>query len=117
MINFYEKIVLLLPTLSEEELQESIKRILSLITESGGEVLKIENWGKRKIAYKLNNQTMGYYVLFLFKAPSISTKKMEEFYKVYDRVFKFMIVKLTKKEIDALPPETKGLPLELARKV
>lgn len=112
MNNFYEKVVLLLPTLSEEEVEEAIKKISSFIAEQGGEVLKVENWGKRKLAYKLNKQTMGYYVLFLFKAPSSAIKKMEEFYRVYDPVFKFMILKLTKHQIAALPPEIKGIPVE-----
>lgn len=112
MNNFYEKVVILLPTLTEEELQEAVNKISSLIVENGGEVLKVDNWGKKKLAYKLNRQTMGYYVLFLFKAPASSIKKMEEFYKVYDPVFKFMIFKLTKHQIAALPPEIKGIPVE-----
>lgn len=112
MNNFYEKVVILLPTLTEEEVQESVKKISSLITENGGEILKVDNWGKRKLAYKLNRQTMGYYVLFLFKAPASSIRKMEEFYKVYDHVFKFMVFKLTKHQVGALPPEIKGIPIE-----
>lgn len=111
-LNFYEKVVLLVPNLSEEELQNSVQRITSLIKDSGGEVLKVDNWGKRKLAYKLNKQTMGYYVWFLFKAPSNAIKKMEDFYKVYDPVFKFMIIKLNKKQIDALPVELKGIPVK-----
>ncbi|GAB6183097.1 30S ribosomal protein S6 [Thermodesulfovibrio hydrogeniphilus] len=110
--NFYEQVVLLVPTLSEEEVQEAIKKISNLIADNAGEVLKVENWGKRKLAYKLNKQAMGYYVLFLFKAPSSTIKKIEDFYKVYDPVFKFMIVKLTEKQIKALPPEIKGIPVE-----
>ncbi|WP_353684865.1 30S ribosomal protein S6 [Thermodesulfovibrio sp. 3907-1M] len=112
MNNFYEKMVLLLPTLSEEEVQEAVNKISSVITENGGEILKIDNWGKRKLAYKLNKQNMGYYVLFLFKAPSSAIKKMEQFYRVYDPVFKFMIIKLTKQQIAALPPDIKGIPVE-----
>ncbi len=110
--NFYEKMVLLLPNLSEEEVEESVKRISTLITENGGEILKVDNWGKKKLAYRLNKQTMGYYILFLFKAPSSAIKKFEDFYKVYDPVFKFMIVKLTQHQINALPPEIKGIPIE-----
>lgn len=112
MFNFYEKVVLILPSLSEEEVQEVVKRITSLIVENGGEVLKIDKWGKRKLAYTLNKQKMGYYVIFLFKAPSTAIKKFEEFYRVYDPVFKFMVVKLTKQQVNALPAEIKGIPIE-----
>lgn len=48
MNNFYEKVVLLLPTLTEEEVQEAVKKISSLIVENGGEILKVDNWGKKK---------------------------------------------------------------------
>jgi len=112
MTNFYEKVVLLLPSLSEEEVQDAVKKISSIIKDNGGEVLKVENWGKKKLAYKLNKQSMGYYVLFIFKAPSSSIKLMEEFYKVYDPVFKYMIIKLSKEQIANLPPEIKGIPVE-----
>jgi len=112
MNNFYEQLVLLLPTLSEDEVQDAVKKISSFIVENGGEILKVDNWGKRKLAYKLNRQTMGYYVLFVFKAPSSVIKKIEEFYKVYDPIFKFMVIKLTKHQIASLPPEIKGIPVE-----
>uniref|UniRef100_A0A7C4AJ19 Small ribosomal subunit protein bS6 n=1 Tax=Thermodesulfovibrio aggregans TaxID=86166 RepID=A0A7C4AJ19_9BACT len=110
--NFYEKVVLILPALSEEEVQEVVKKISSLIVENGGEILKIDNWGKRKLAYTLNKQKMGYYVVFLFKAPSTAIKKFEEFYKVYDPVFKFMVIKLSKQQVNALPAQIKGIPVE-----
>lgn len=110
--NFYEKIVLLLPTLSEEEVKDVINKITSFITDNGGEVLKIENWGKKKLAYKLNKQSKGYYVLFIFKAPPKTIHSIEEFYKVYDFVFKYMVIKLSKEQIASLPPEIKGIPIE-----
>ncbi|MEN2986254.1 MAG: 30S ribosomal protein S6 [Thermodesulfovibrionaceae bacterium] len=111
-LNFYEKVVLLVPNLSEEELQSCLKKISSVIEENGGEILKIENWGKKRLAYKLNKQRMGYYVLFLFKAPSSAIMNIENFYRVYDPVFKFMVVKLNKKQIEALPPELRGTPIK-----
>lgn len=112
MGNFYEKMVILLPTLSEEEVKDSINKISSVITDNGGEILKIDNWGKRKLAYKLNKHSMGYYVLFIFKAPPKVIKAIEEFYKVYDPVFKYMVIKLSKEQIASFPPEIKGIPVE-----
>lgn len=53
MNNFYEKVVLLLPTLTEEEVQEAVKKISSLIVENGGEVLKVDNWGKKSLHINL----------------------------------------------------------------
>lgn len=112
MTNYYEKMVLLIPSLSESEVQEAVNKISSVINDNGGEVLKIDNWGKRKLAYKLNKQTMGYYVLFIFRAPSKTIKILEDFYRVYDPVFKYMVIKLNKEQVATLSPEIKGIPLE-----
>ncbi len=101
-MNIYEEFVILHPSLSEEETTTSINKIADLIKGSGGEVLKIDNWGKRKLAYEINKQKMGTYVLFLFKSPSSAIKKIEEYFKVFDPVIKFMIIKLNKKQIEAV---------------
>ncbi len=46
---------------------------------------------------------MGVYVIFLFKSPAPVVKKIEDYFKVFDPVLKFMVVKLGKKQIAALP--------------
>ncbi|MFQ3574049.1 MAG: 30S ribosomal protein S6 [Thermodesulfovibrionales bacterium] len=105
-MNIYETAVILNPNLSEEETRSAIEKITNLITSNGGEVLKIDNWGKRRLAYELNKHKMGVYSFLLFKSPSELIKKLEAYFKVFDVVIKFMVIKLTKHQISALP---KGL--------
>lgn len=109
-MNFYENIVILNPSLNDEDLKSAVARITDIITNAGGEVLKVDNWGRKKLAYELNKQKMGFYILYLFKAPSPAIKKIEDYFKVYDPVIKFMVVKLGKKEMAALPKEVTGIP-------
>ncbi|MDI6802076.1 MAG: 30S ribosomal protein S6 [Thermodesulfovibrionales bacterium] len=104
-MNIYEKMIILNPSLSDEELSSTIEKITNLITNTGGEILKVDNWGKKKLAYEINKQKTGIYVLFLFKSPSPVIKKIEDYFKVFDPVVKFMVVKLGKKQIAALPKE------------
>ncbi len=101
-MNHYENIAILDPSLSEEEVADSIEKITSLITKNGGEIIKSENWGKKDLAYEIHKQKKGFYLFTVFKSPSDVIKKLEDYYKVFDPVFKFMIVKLGKKEIAAL---------------
>ena len=110
-MNFYENIVILNPSLSEEETTSSINKIADLIKGSGGEVLKVDNWGKRKLAYEINKQKMGFYILFLFKSPSSVIRKIEEYFKVFDPVMKFMVIKLNKKQIEAISNDVMGIPV------
>lgn len=113
-MNIYENVVILNPSLNEEELKSAVDKITDFIKNSGGDVLKVDNWGKKKLAYELNKQKMGVYVLFLFKSPSFTVKKIEDYFKVFDPVVKFMVVKLSKKQIAALPKEVTGMALESA---
>jgi len=103
-LNTYENIVILDASLSDEAVSSAVEKIKELITASGGEVLKADSWGRRKLGYEINKHTKGFFVLFLFKAPPELIKKLEGYYKVSDTVVKFMVVKLGKKEIQALAP-------------
>ncbi len=101
-MNTYENIVIFDPSLNEESLDQSISSVTNLISQNGGEILKIDRWGLRKLAYELNKRKQGIYVLFLFKVPSEFIKKLESYYRLQDTVVKFMIIKLGKKELAAL---------------
>jgi small subunit ribosomal protein S6 len=111
-MNYYENFVLIEPSLPDEEIDQVSTRIQEQIKKGGGEIIKEDRWGRRKLAYELNKRTQGYYILYTFKAPSDMVKKMETFYKVFDPVFKFMIIKLRKKEIEALQEQLKGATTE-----
>jgi small subunit ribosomal protein S6 len=102
IVNLYENIVIINPSLSDEEIEAVTEKIKDLITADKGEILKVEPWGRRKLAYELNKQTRGFFVLLLFNAPSTVVKKLEDFYKVYDPVFKYMVVRLEKKQKEAV---------------
>jgi len=101
-MNYYENIAIAEPSLGEEEVAEVMEKISSLITKHGGEIIKADNWGKRDLAYELNDRKKGYYLFFQFRAPSALIKKLEDYYKVYDPVFKFMVIRMGKKEVAAL---------------
>ncbi len=100
-VNVYENIAIFNPSLSDEEIEAATQRVKDLIASNHGEILKVDPWGRRKLAYELNKQTRGFFTLFLFRAPSSFIKTLEEFYKVFDPVFKYMVVKLEKKQREA----------------
>jgi small subunit ribosomal protein S6 len=100
-VTVYETIAILDASLPDETIEASVERIKDIITGDGGEVLKVDPWGKRKLAYEIKKHARGYYVLILFKAPASTTKKLEEFFRVHDPVFRYMHVKLEKKQREA----------------
>lgn len=110
-MNMYETVVILNPSITDDEAKAVIDKLTEIVTTAGGEMLKVDVWGKRKLAYEMNKQKMGSYFLLIYKAPSAGIKKLEEYFKVLDVVLKFMIVKLGVKQIAALPKEISGLPV------
>jgi small subunit ribosomal protein S6 len=100
-VNIYENVVIFNASLSDEEIEGSAQKIRDLIAGSGGEVLKTEAWGRRKLGYAINKHTRGFYTLLLFRAPSEVIKKLEDYFRVFDPVVKSMVVKLEKKQKEA----------------
>ena len=108
-MNWYESMVIMNPALNDEEIKSAIDKVSEQITKSDGEVFKADNWGRRKLSYELNKQKMGIYIFYLFKAPSSTIGKIESFFKVFDPVLKFMVIRLGSKQIEALPKEVLGV--------
>jgi small subunit ribosomal protein S6 len=101
-MNIYENIIIMNAAISDEEAEAAVTKIKDLVTSQGGEVLKVDVWGRRKLAYEIKKQKKGLYVLLIFKAPAATVKKLEDFYKVSDVVLKYMVVKLEKKQVQEL---------------
>ena len=97
-MNYYEKIVILDPSLEENAVDETVERIKDLIVKHGGEIFKTEKWGRRKLAYELNKHQKGFYIFLLFKSPPSTILELEKLSKVVDPIIKFMVVKLTNKK-------------------
>ena len=109
-MNYYEKVMILNPDLDDSSAEEIVGKIKDIITKQGGEIIKVDNWGRRKLAYELNKQQKGNYVLLHFRAPSTTVLEIEKYCKLIDTILKFMVLKITKKkQIDAIlqpPAET-----------
>lgn len=97
-MNYYEDMVILDASLDDAAVEETVQRIKDVIVKQGGEVLKAEVWGRRKLAYELNKHQKGNYVLLVFKAPPSTITELETLSKVVDSIIKFMVIKLTKKK-------------------
>ena len=101
-MNIYENVVIFNASLPDEEINASVSKIKDIIINAGGEVLVAEMWGRRKLSYEIKKQNKGFYALLIFKAPPSSVKKLEEFYKVFDSVIKYMVIKLDPKQVKHL---------------
>lgn len=93
-MNKYESMVVLMPTLTEEEYNASIDKVKSVIVNDGGVVENVDEWGKRRLAYEINKINEGYYVLFNFSAKPDLPKELDRILRISDKVVRHMIIVL-----------------------
>ena len=90
----YETIFILDPDLEEEQTQSAIEKAKGIITQNKGEILKVEDWGKRKLAYQVKKKAKGHYILIHFNGSSTLVSELERNFRVMDAVIKFQSVRL-----------------------
>ena len=93
-MNKYESMVVLIPTLTEEEYNATIERVKSVIVSDGGVVDNVDEWGKRRLAYEINKISEGYYILFTFTAKPELPKELDRILRISDKVVRHMIIVL-----------------------
>jgi small subunit ribosomal protein S6 len=89
----YELIFIVQPDLNEEEVKALTERYLQIITAQKGSIIKTEDWGKRRLAYDINKQSKGNYVLVDFYGPGSMIREIERNLKIDDNILKFLTVK------------------------
>ena len=77
-----------------EEKDQILERIKQIVEAKEGEVLKIDEWGLRKLAYPIQKKKQGYYVLIEFYGLADLPKDLEKFFRIDERIIRFIIVKL-----------------------
>lgn len=87
----YESLFVLRPNLEEEKRKEIIGKFTSII-ESNGEVVKVDEWGNRKLAYEIDKLKEGYYVLVDFKASPELPKELERNFGITEDIIRYVVI-------------------------
>ncbi len=90
----YETIYIVDPTIKDEDHQGVIKKFQNLIEKEKGVFIKVNEWGKQRLAYEIKNFDKGSYILMDYCGDSGITAKLERDLKLDDRVLKYQTVKL-----------------------
>ncbi len=89
----YETMYILQSQLEEEKIEELIEKFKSIVEREGGEVSNLDKWGKKKLAYEVNKQKEGFYVLMNYTAPSKACEELERSFRITDGVLRYLIVR------------------------
>ena len=90
----YETMLIVIPELDEEQVENTISRFQTIIGRTGGEVRDVKHWGRRKLAYEIEHRTDGYYVVMEFTTGERTLGELKRIVRVSDDVLRHMIVKL-----------------------
>ncbi|MCI8869936.1 MAG: 30S ribosomal protein S6 [Lawsonibacter sp.] len=87
----YEAVYILNPALSEEAVAALVARFKGVV-EANGTVNEVDEWGKRRLAYPINDLMEGYYVLMTFSATAAVPAELDRIFRITDGVMRSMIV-------------------------
>jgi small subunit ribosomal protein S6 len=90
----YETIIVVNPTLGEEEHKEVLKKYSTLVERQKGILIRIEQWGVQRLAHPVKRFDKGSFVLMNYCGPSGVTSELERDLKLDDRIFRFQTVKI-----------------------
>ena len=91
-MNKYESVVIVNPNLEEESIKNLIKKFSDLIN-TDGNIISVEEIGKRRLAYEIKKQKEGFYIVIKFEAKPELIAELERNYRITDEVMKFIVVK------------------------
>ena len=92
----YELTVLVQPDL-EPAIDTALEKVRELVTTNGGEVTKEENWGKKKLAYKINKEDFAVYLYMEVKLPANAPLKISNMLNISDYAMRYLLVKADEK--------------------
>ena len=93
-IRHYESVVVLKPTLTEEEVNRRLQEIKDFITKKGGEILNVLDWGLKPLAYRINNFTHGRYFIIEIRSENTDLpNELDFYYKINDDVIRWLNIK------------------------
>ena len=87
----YESIFILNPTLTEEATKALVEKFTALVS-SNGELVKVDECGKRRMAYAIEDLNEGYYVLVEFESAPAFPAELDRIYKITDGVMRSIII-------------------------
>ncbi|HET6232390.1 MAG TPA: 30S ribosomal protein S6 [Longimicrobiaceae bacterium] len=89
----YEIVYIFSPAVEDERINEKVERYHALLTgTNGGEITAVDHWGKRQLAYSVEDQTTGYYVVAQFAAPAEALPEFERLLKLDEELLRYLVV-------------------------
>lgn len=98
----YENLVIVKPTLTEEEIKNTLAVVEEFITSNGGEIIARDPMGMKKLAYPIEKNARGYFYVIYYKIAPSAISEIERRFRINEEILRFVTMKYdTKREIKA----------------
>ncbi len=104
----YETVFILTPVLSDAQMKDTVEKFKTVLTDSGAEIVNLESWGLKKLAYPIQHKSTGFYNLVEFKGDSESVNKLEIEFRRDETVMRFLTIGLDKHAVKYNERRRKG---------
>jgi small subunit ribosomal protein S6 len=88
----YELVIIVTPEIDETATAEVVDKVKSWITDAGGSIESLEEWGRQKLAYLIRNQKEGQYYLFNLKLDPTAVINLERNFRLQESILRFLII-------------------------
>ena len=99
VINSYESLFIVSLANGETEAKETVNKFTTLIA-NNAEIVEVAEWGRRRLAYLINDESEGYYTVVTFKTASDFPAELDRLFNIDEHVMRAMTIKLDVKAIE-----------------
>jgi small subunit ribosomal protein S6 len=106
----YQSVIILKPDLDGPQFDQAIEKIEQIYQKAGGAVIRLEKWGKKRLAYKIKKHKFGIYINVYHTCESLKVPEMEKEYQLFDQIIKYMVIRLEDNDLERIMQENENAP-------
>lgn len=108
----YESVVIVNAALEDEQIDSTIARIQETITTHGGEIVDLDKWGRKRLAYPIKKAKSGYYTVLRFTGPTDLIAVLERNYRLDENIVRYLTIVLDKFALEAIAKQKEKVAME-----
>lgn len=98
-LNIYETVIIVSASLEDEDIEKILKRYEEFFKNNNVEIIEIEKWGRKRMAYHIKKVRTGYYFLIRYKCEGSFVKKLERTLQIDEQILRYLTIRLDKKAL------------------
>ena len=105
----YESVIIINAALEDDQVEATISRMQETITTHGGELIEVDKWGRKRLAYPIKKAKSGYYVVFRFSATTDLVATLERNYRLDENIIRYLTIQLDKFALEAIAKQKEAV--------